>query len=327
VRRREFITLLGGAAAWPLAARAQQGERMRRIGVMIGDSETGLFGSAITAFQREMHTLGWNDGSNIRIHYRYPTADPKVVQAIAAELIALAPDLIVSNYNSVTAILQSETRTIPILFVGVSDPIGSGFVTSLTRPTGNLTGFANFEPSMGGKWLEKLREIAPHVERIGFMLHPETPPNVGFLKSAEAAAPLLKLKMVSIGVHGSTEIEHGLAAFAAEPYGGLIIAPHAVTFTNGDLIIASAARYGLPAIYPFTFFAKAGGLISYGNDVSDQLRQTAGYVDKILRGAKPTDLPVQHPTKFETIINLKTAKALGLTVPPTLLALADEVIE
>ena len=193
-----------------------------------------------------------------------------------------------SNYNLVTTILQSKSSTIPIVFVGVSDPVGSGFVTSLPRPTGNLTGFANFEPSMGGKWLEKLREIAPQVERIGFMLHPETPPNLGFLKSAEAAASLLKIKLVNLGVRSGTEIEQGLAGFAAKPHGGLIIAPHAVTLTNGDLIVALAARYRLPSIYPFAFFAKVGGLISYGNDVSDQLRQAAGYVDKILE-AVPAD--------------------------------------
>jgi len=232
----------------------------------------------------------------------------------------------VSNTNLVTTILQSEVRSIPLLFVSVSDPIGSGLVTDLARPTGNVTGFANFQPSMGSKWLEELREIAPQVERVGFMLHPE-PPNIGYLNSAKAAAPSFKVKLVGLDVHGSSEIERALEAFAGEPGGGLIIAPNVVTFANSDLIVALAARYRLPAIYSCTFFVKGGGLISYGIDAVDQFRQGAVYADKILRGAKPADLPVQHPTKFEMVINLKTAKALGLDIPPMLLAQAYEVIE
>jgi putative ABC transport system substrate-binding protein len=213
-----------------------------------------------------------------------------------------------------------------LVFVSVSDPIGSGFVTDLARPTGNVTGFANFQPSMGSKWLEKLREIAPQVERVGFMLHPE-PPNIGYLNSAEVAAPSLKIKLVGLEVHGSNEIERALAGFAGQPGSGLVIAPNVVTFANSALIVALAARYRLPAIYPFAFYVKEGGLMSYGFDAADQFRQGAVYVDKILRGVKPADLPVQHPTKFEMIINLKTAKALGLDITPMLLAEADEVID
>jgi putative ABC transport system substrate-binding protein len=232
----------------------------------------------------------------------------------------------VSNSNFITAILQSEVHSVPLVFVSVSDPIGSGFIKDLAQPGGNITGFANFQPTVGGKWLEKLREIAPQVERVGLMLHPE-PPNIGYLKSAEAAAPSLKIKLVGLEVRNSTEIERVLATFVGEPNGGLIIAPNVVTFANSGLIVALAARYRLPAIYPFAFYAKAGGLISYGFDASDQFRQGAVYADKILRGSKPADLPVQHPTKFELVINLKTAKLLGLEMPLQLQQLADEVIE
>jgi len=327
MKRRAFITLLGSAAVacCPVVARTQSG--VRRIGVVIGDTETGPIAAALPAFRQEMQKLGWIDRNNVHISYHYVAPDPKVIKTVAAELAALAPDLIVSNTNLVTEILHSEIRSTPIVFVGVSDPIGSGFVTDLSRPTGNLTGFANFELSMGGKWLEKLREVAPRVERIGFILHPETPPNIGFLKSAEDAAATLNMKVIALGVHSGVEIEHALAAFSTEPRGGLIIAPHAVTFANSDLIVALAARYRLPAIYPLAFYAKAGGLISYGNDLSDQFRQAAVYVDRILRGTQLNALPVQLPTKFEFVLNLKTAQTLGLEVPLFVQQLADEVIE
>ena len=232
----------------------------------------------------------------------------------------------VSNSNLVTTILQSEVRTIPLVFVSVSDPIGSGFVTDLARPGGNITGFANFQPSMGGKWLEKVREIAPRAERVGLVYHPE-PPNIGYLQSAEAAAPSLKSKVIGLPVHNGDEIERGLARFGTERDGSVIIAPNVVTFANSNLIVALAARHRLPAIYPFAFYAKAGGLVSYGFDAVDQFRQGAGYVNKLLRGVKPADLPVQHPTKFELVINLKTAQSLGLEVPFHLQQIADEVIE
>jgi putative ABC transport system substrate-binding protein len=328
MRRRQFIAFLGNAAmAWPLAARAQQSERMRRIGVVMAYTASDPNGQLqVAAFREQLQKLGWVEGSNVRIDFRYAADDPTRIRALAVELLGLKPDLMVSNSNAVTTILQSEVRNIPLVFVSVSDPIGSGFVKDLARPGGNVTGFANFQPSMGGKWLEKLRETAPQVERVGLMLHPE-PPNIGYLKSAETAAASLKIRLTRLDVHDRAEVERAFATFAGEPRGGLIIAPNVVTFANSNLIVALAARYRLPAIYPFAFYAKEGGLISYGFDAGDQFRQGAVYADKILRGAKPTDLPVQHPTKFEIVINLKTAKALGLDVPLQLQQLADEVIE
>jgi ABC-type uncharacterized transport system substrate-binding protein len=328
MQRRQFIMLLGGAAiAWPIVAQAQQPERMRRIGVVMAYAESDPNGQVqVAAFQQQLQKLGWMEGSNIQIDFRYSAADPARIRALALELLSLRPDLMVSNSNLVTTILQSEVRSIPLVFVSVSDPIGSGFIKDLARPGGNVTGFANFQPSMGGKWLEKLREIAPQVERIGLLLRPE-PPNIGYLRSAEAAANSLKIKLVGLEAQSSSEIERVVATFAGESHGGLIIAPNVVNFANSDLIVTLATRYRLPAIYPFAFYAKQGGLISYGFDAADQFRQGAVYVDKILRGAKPADLPVQHPTKFEIVINLKAAKALGLTVPNSMQQLADEVID
>ena len=329
IRRREFVTLLGGAAVvWPLAARAQQGDRVRRIGVLMGYAENDPAARAqVEAFGHELHRLGWTDGRNLQIDYRYGSDSPQRIRALAIELLQLAPDLVVSNANLVTAILKSEIRNIPLVFVSVSDPIGSGFVTNLARPTGNITGFANFEPSMGGKWVETLKEIAPHIERIGFILHPDTPPNVGFLKTAEADAPSAKVKLSALGVRTGEDIERAIAEFATSPTGGLIVAPHVVTIINQELIIALAARYRLPTIYPFAFYAKAGGLISYGIDGPTQFKLGAGYVDKILRGVKPADLPVQLPIKYELVVNLKTARALNLDVSIQLQQRADEVIE
>ncbi len=328
MRRREFIGLLGGSVvAWPLTARAQQRGRMRRVGVVMAYAESDPNGQMqVAAFRQHLQRLGWTEGNNVQIDFRYAADDPARIRALAVELLSLGPDLLVSNSNLVTTILQSEVRGTPLVFVSVSDPIGSGFVKDLAQPGGNVTGFANFQPSMGGKWLEELREIAPQLERVGLVMHPE-PPNIGYLTSAEVAASSLKIKLVGLEVRSSAEIERGLSMFAGEPQSGLIIAPNVVTFANSDLIVALAARYRLPAIYPFAFYAKAGGLISYGFDAADQFRQGAVYADKILRGAKPADLPVQHPTKFEMVINLKSAKALGLDVPLHLQQLADEVIE
>jgi putative ABC transport system substrate-binding protein len=279
----------------------------------------------IAAFRQQLRKLGWTEGDNFRIDFRFGADDPNRIRAMATELLGLGPDLMVSNSNLVTTILQSEVRSIPLVFISVSDPIGSGFVTDLARPAGNVTGFANFQPSMGGKWLELLLQIAPQVERAGLMYFPE-PPNIGYLKSAEAAAPSLNKKLVGLSVHGGTEIESVVATFAAEPQGGLIVAPNVVTFANSDLIVALTARYRVPTIYPFAFYAKAGGLASYGFDAAEQFRQGAGYVDRLLKGAKPADLPVQHPSKFEFVINLNTARTLNLDVTPQLLSLADEVI-
>ena len=328
MRRREFITLLGGAAvAWPLAAPAQQ-PAMSRIGVVMGHKESDPEGQAqVAAFRQQLQKLGWREGRNIQIDVRYATDDPNQIRALAVELMGLKPDLMVSNTNTVTAILQAEVRTVPLLFISVGQPIDSGFVTNIARPTGNVTGFANWDGSIGSKWLETLREIVPRVEHVGFILHPEEPGNVVLLKAAEAAAPSLNVKLTALGVHSADEITRVVSAFAAEPNRGLIICPHAVTFENGALIVELSARYRLPAIYAFAYYARSGGLISYGVDPIDQFRQGAGYADRILKSAKIADLPVQYPTKFQMVINLKTAKALGLTVPPMLLTSADEVIE
>lgn len=325
MRRRDFIALLGGAAAWPLAVRAQQ--RVRRIGVVMAYAESDANGRAqFAAFREHLQELGWTEATNLRIDLRFGAGDPIRIHELAKELLSLGPDLIVANSNLVTTILQSEVRTVPLVFVSVSDPIGSGFVTDLARPGGNITGFANFQHSMGGKWLEKLLEIAPPVQHVGLVYHPE-PPNLGYLKSAEAAAPSLKIELDGLPVHNRTDIEQALARFGREPRGGLIIAPNVVTFANSELIVTLAERYRLPAIYPFAYYAKEGGLISYGFDAIDQFRQGAVYADKILRGAKPSELPVQHPTKFEIVINLRAARLLGLDVPLQLQQLADEVIE
>ena len=328
MKRRQFIAIAGGAAiTWPLAARAQQ-PVMPRIGVVMGFKESDpVAQSLVAAFRQELQKLGWTQGRNIAIDVRYATDDRNQVRALAVELMGLKPDLMVANSNFVTATLQAEVRTVPLLFIGVGDPIGSGFVTNFARPTGNVTGFATNEPSMGSKWLETLREIAPQVEHVGFMLAPEGPANVGFLKAAEAAAPSLKVRLTAVGVHNADEIERSVSAFAAEPNRGLIIAPTAVTFVNSKLIVELAARYRLPAIYSLAYYPKAGGLISYGLDQVDQFRQGAAYADRILKGAKVAELPVQWPTKFELVINLKTAKALSLIIPPTMLARADKVIE
>ena len=329
MRRREFIANLGSAAAWPVVARGQQPERTRRIGVVMAYLEGDFNGQAqVAAFREQLGKLGWVEGRNVQVEFRYGGDDPNRIREQARELLQLAPDLIVSNSNHVTAILQTEVRTIPLVFVSVSDPIGSGFVADLAKPGGNITGFANFQPTMGEKWLEMLRQIAPPIERVGFLLHREAP-NIGYLNSAQTAATGFKINLLGLEVNNGAEIERALDYFSngGTSNNGLIVAPNLVAFANSALIVDLAARYQLPAIYPFAFYAKEGGLISYGFDAADQFRQGAVYVDKILRGAKPTDLPVQHPTKFQIVINLKTAKALGLEIPPTVLARADEVIE
>ena len=328
IARRKFISALSGiTVAWPLAARAQQPKRMRRVGVVMGYAESDPNGQLqVTAFRQQLRNLGWVEGSNIRIDFRFASDDPDRIRALAVELLGLAPDVMVSNSNLVTTILQSEIRTIPLVFISVSDPVGSGFVTDLARPTGNVTGFANFQPTMGSKWLDLLRQIAPRVQSVGLLLHPE-PPNFGYLKSAEDAAPWFNIKVVSLAVQSRADIEAAIVKIAAEPDPGLIVAPNAVTFANSDFIVALAARHRVPAIYPFAFYSRAGGLISYGFDAVAQFQQGAVYVDKLLKGAKPTELPVQFPTKFDVIVNLKTAKALGLTIPESFLLLADQVIE
>jgi putative tryptophan/tyrosine transport system substrate-binding protein len=329
MRRREFITLLGGAAsAWPLVVRAQQSERMRRVGLLVGYSEGDAEGQAsVAAFRQKLRELSWTEGRNIRIELRWAAADPDKARSFAKELVGMAPDVIVSSSNLVTEIVQQVTHTIPIVFVFVGDPVGSGFVTNVARPGGNLTGFPIFETAIAGKWVEIFNEVAPQVTRVAFMLHPETPAHVAFLHAAEAAAPPLKIKLNALSVHNAAEIERRVSEFAREPNGGLIVTPHAITVEHRNVIVGLAARHRLPALYPLRNFVINGGLISYGTNPIDPFRQGASYVDRILKGEKPADLPVQFPTKYELVINLKTAKALGLTVPPSLLSRADEVIE
>ena len=329
LQRREFITLLGSAAAaWPLAARAQQPERMRLVGLLMGYPEGDLQAQAnVKAFREGLQSLGWIEGRNIRLEFRWAGGDPDKARAFAKELISMKPDTIVPSTNQVTAILLQETRAIPIVFVFVGDPVGSGFITSLAQPGGNVTGFANFENSIGGKWLEILTDLTPKTRRVGFIYNPLAPPKIGFLRAAEAAAPSFGVKVFPLPVHDAAEIERAVTAFAAEPNGGLIVAPHAVTLGSRDLIVKLAAQYRLPAVYSDRYFAESGGLLSFGNNTADLFRRSATYIDRILKGAKPSDLPVQLPTKFELIINLKTAKALGLDVPLKLQQGADEVIE
>ena len=329
MRRRSFITLLGGAAAtWPIAARAQQSERMKRIGVLMGYPESDPQAQAnATALRQGLQNLGWIEGHNILVDYRWAGADPEKARAFAKELIGLRPDVIVPSTNQVTRIVQQETRTIPIVFVFIGDPVGSGFVASLARPGKNLTGFANFDNSIGGKWLELFKEIAPGVGRAGFIFNPDAAPNVGFFHAAEVAAAPLAIKLTGLAVRDDIDIEESVTAFAAEPNFGLIVAPHATTMGNRKLIIELAARHRVPAVYGDRYFAQSGGLLSFGNNTDAMFRRAGSYIDLVLKGAKPADLPVQLPTKFELVINLKTAKAIGLTIPESFLLRADEVIE
>jgi putative ABC transport system substrate-binding protein len=329
MRRREFITLVGGAAAaWPLAARAQQPERMRRIGALMNTAVDDLESQAYVAvFLQGLQELGWTVGRNMRIDYRWTSGDADRVRRYAAELVAHAPDVILTVGSSLVGPLQQATRTVPIVFVNVTDPVGAGYVASLARPGGNTTGFTVFEYDISGKWLELLKEIAPRVTRVAVLRDPANPAGTGLFGTIQGAAPAFGVEVSPVGLRDAGEIEHGITAFARGSNGGLIVTPSALAWVQRELIITLAARHRLPAVYALRFFAIAGGLISYGPDPADQYRRAAGYVDRILKGEKPADLPVQAPTKFELVINQKTAKALGLTVPPMLLARVDEVIE
>jgi len=329
MKRREFITLLGGAAvAWPLAARAQQGERMRRIGVLqaVGESDPEAQ-LRRRAFVGNLQKLGWTEGANVTIDYRWAGDDADRIRLYATELTGMRPDVIWTSGALPLLPLKRATRTIPIVFTQIYDPVGSGFVASLTRPGGNITGFTLGEFSMGGKILEVLKEAAPQVNRVAVILNLEQPPHVAMWRSIEATAPLFGVRLTPADMQGPAEIENMIEAFAREPNGGLIVLPGPISIAHRELITALAARHRLPAAYAFRFFVTSGGLVSYGIDSAEQSRQAAGYVDRILKGENPGDLPVQQPTKFELVINLKTAKALGLDMPPTLLARADEVIE
>jgi putative ABC transport system substrate-binding protein len=329
VRRREFITLLGGAAvAWPLAARAQQGERMRRIGVLMTLAADDPEGQArLTAFVQGLQELGWTDGRNVRIDYRWPAGDAERTRRYATELAALAPDVILAGGGSVVPSLLQATRTVPIVFTQTPDPVGAGFVNSLARPGGNATGFLLYEYGISAKWLELLKEIAPRVTRAAVIRDAAVASGTGQWGAIQTAAPSFGVEVSPVNVRDAGEIERDVAAFARSPNGGLIVAASTLAVVHRDLIVALAARHKLPAVYSSPFFVAAGGLISYGPDSIDPHRRAAGYVDRILKGEKPADLPVQAPTKYELAINLKTARALGLDVPPPLLARADEVIE
>ena len=329
MRRRDFITLLGGAAAaWPLAARAQQAGG-RRIAALMGFAESDQQGRArVAAFREELQKLGWAESRNIGIEYRWTTPiDVESRQRSAKELVALHPDLILSHGTPNTATLLQQTRTIPIVFAGVSDPVGNGFVASFPRPGGNITGFTNMEPTMAGKWVELLKEIAPRVARMAILFNPATAPYAEYwLNPFKAAAASFAVEANAAPVHDMS-LESVVAAQAHAPNGGLIVMPDTFTTAHRAEITALAARHRLPAVYPFRFFTERGGLLSYGNDLIDDFRRAANYVDRILRGAKPSELPVQFPIKFELVINLKTAKALSLDVPLHLQQRADEVIE
>jgi putative ABC transport system substrate-binding protein len=328
MRRREFIVVLGGAAAWPLATRAQQPERVRRVGVLMAASaDDPEYQARIVALVQRLHQLGWADGSNVRIDTRW-VPDPNDLRRHAAELAALAPDVIVAATGTTTiAPLLQATRIVPIVFVLAIDPVGAGFVASLSRPGGNATGFTMFEYGMSVKWLELLKEIAPQVSRAAVLRDPAIASGIGQFGAVQAAAPSLGVELSPVDVHDEREIERAITAFARSPNGALIVTAAPLASRHRDLIIALAARLRLPAVYPSRHFVTAGGLIYYGPDLIDQYRRTAGYVDRILKGENPADLPVQAPNKFELAVNLKTARALGLTMPPTVLARADEVIE
>jgi putative tryptophan/tyrosine transport system substrate-binding protein len=326
MRRREFITLLGGATGWPLRARAQP-NRVRRVGVLMGIAEGPLGQIYVTALQDGLRELDWTDGRNIRLYIRWAAGSADQTERFAKELMDTEPDVIVGQNTPVVAALVRETHTIPIVFVNVADPVGSGFVESFPRPGGNVTGFLGFEPSLGGKWLELLREIAPRVTRAAVIFNPDAGPYLAFLQPIETAAASLGIQVAQTPLRNTSEIELAFDGLARRPNSGLVMFPDNFTTIHRGLIISLSARYRIPAIYPFRYIAPEGGLICYGVDVADLHRRAAAYVDRILRGAQPADLPVQAPTKFVLGVNLRTAKTLGLDVPPTLLARADEVIE
>jgi putative tryptophan/tyrosine transport system substrate-binding protein len=328
IGRREFITALGGAAAWPLTARAQQGERMRRVGVLHTLAAGDPHGQARNAaFLRALQQLGWTEDRNVRTDIRWGAADADRIRRHAGELVALAPDVILASGSVTVGALQQASRSVPIVFALVPDPVGAGFVDSLARPGRNASGFMLFEYSASGKYLELLKEIAPGVTRVAVVRDPAITAGIGQFGAIQAMAPSLRLEVIPVNVRDASEIEHAITTFERSANGGLLVAGSPLTFLHRNLIIALAARYKLPAVYFERLFVTDGGLISYGPNFVDQYRLAAGYVDRILKGEKPADLPVQAPTKYETVINLKTARALGLEVPDALLARADEVIE
>jgi putative ABC transport system substrate-binding protein len=328
MRRREFIAGLGGAAAWPLAARAQQGDRVRRVGTLMSLDENDPLGkSFISAFAQALADLGWTDGRNVRMDVWWAGSDTNRIRALAKELVGLQPDIIVTNATPTTSALQRETRTIPIVFAGPSDPVDSGLVTALNQPGGNITGFSGWEASLGSKWLELLSEIAPGLKRAALMFNPDTAPVSVYMPSFETAARSLQVVPIIAPVHSDAEIEAAIVALGREPRGGLVVMADSFVTDHRAPIIAAAARNNVPAVYQNSYMARDGGLLSYGHDVIDTFRRAATYVDRILRGAKPADLPVQFPTKYDLVINMKAAKAIGLSIPESFLLRADEVIE
>jgi putative ABC transport system substrate-binding protein len=331
VRRREFISLVASAAAvWPLPGHAQQADRVRRIGVLMPFSESDAEGKLeLAGFAQQLQDLGWADGRNLRIDYRWSAGDPARMQTLAKELIALQPDVIFARSTPVMAALLKQTRTIPLVFAVVSDPVGEGFVASLARPGGNATGFTNAESSLTGKWLGLLKEIMPSINRVAFIFDPKVAPGGGsyYTKLVESAAPSFPMAPTAVSVHDAVGIERAIGDFANKPDGGLLVLPDATTNLHRELIIALAARYRVPAVYAFRYIAAEGGLMSYGVDIVELFRRAATYVDRILKGAKPADLAVQLPEKFQFTINLKTAAAMGLKIPTSLQLIANEMIE
>jgi putative ABC transport system substrate-binding protein len=328
MKKREVITLLGGAAAWPLAARAQQGNRVRRIGVLVPyDENDPLAKARLCAFTQALADLRWTDGRNVRMDLRWAGGDTNRIRALARELVGLQPDVMLASGTPATVALQRETRTIPIVFVIAGDPVATGIVPQLNQPGGNITGFANNESTLGGKWLELLSEIAPGLKRAAIMFNPDTAPVSAYTPSFETGARALKVAPITAPVHSDTEIDMAITALGREPGGGLVVMPDVFMVAHRAPIILAAARNNIPAVYHRSEYARDGGLLSYGVDSVDSYRRAATYVDRILRGEKPPELPVQLPAKFEMVLNLKTAKALGLAVPPSILLRADEQIE
>ena len=327
IKRREFMILLGGAAvAWPLAARAQQPDRVRRVGVLMGIADDPEGQARVMVFKQALHALGWTEGRNVQFIYRWSAGDVVHARQFAKELLDLRSDVILANTTPIAVAVRDATRTTPTVFVQVSEPVTAGVVQSLARPGGNLTGFTNFEPSIASKWLELLKLVAPNISRAAYLFNPDTAP-LFYARAVETAAPVLSVKPSAAAVHNADEMERAIEQFARASDGALLVLPDLFTATNRQSIVAIAAHHRLPAVYPARYFVASGGLMSYGIELLETYRQAAAYVDRILKGERPNDLPVQQPTKFEFVINLKTAKALGLALPPQLLARADEVIE
>jgi putative tryptophan/tyrosine transport system substrate-binding protein len=328
MQRREFIAGLGGAVSWQVVAWAQQSERMRRIGVLLAVGESDAEGLTWkSAFVQRLQELGWMEGRNLIIDYRFGTAGVNRMPDLAMELIALQPDVILAGQTPAVVALRQSTFSIPIVFAQVADPIEIGLITSLSHPGGNITGFTTFEPTIVGRWLHALKDMSPSITRVAIIFDPDNPSWIVYVRALEAAAPALGMRLTPAGVRDAVAIGRMMETFARDGGAGLVVLPSPVTINNRDSIIVLAARHRLPTVYPYRFFAAAGGLLSYGVDVADMYRRAAIYIDRILRGEKASDLPVQAPTKFEFVINLKTAKVLGLTIPETLLATADEVIQ